>query len=50
MIYFLTDIDECLSTPCDKNAVCANTEGSFTCKCNTGYSGDGFGCTGKISN
>jgi len=44
---FFIDIDECLSTPCDKNATCDNTDGSFTCTCNTGYSGDGFDCKGK---
>jgi hypothetical protein len=42
------DIDECASTPCDFNAVCANTDGNFTCTCHTGYSGDGFNCAGKI--
>jgi hypothetical protein len=50
-LYFshnFTDIDECASTPCDKNAACNNTDGSFTCICKTGYSGDGFNCTGKI--
>jgi hypothetical protein len=25
-----------------------NTDGSFMCTCKTGYSGDGFNCTGKI--
>jgi hypothetical protein len=42
-----TDIDECAATPCDVNAACVNTDGSFTCTCNTGYSGDGFSCAGK---
>ena len=23
---------------------CTNTDGSFSCKCNTGYVGDGFSC------
>ena len=35
---------------CDVNAECNNTEGSYFCTCNAGYSGDGFGCTGKFIN
>ncbi|XP_071492238.1 uncharacterized protein [Diadema antillarum] len=34
------DFDECLSLDdnnCDVNAICINTEGSFTCQCNGGY-------------
>ena len=48
LLLLFIDIDECASTPCDKNATCDNTDGSFTCTCNTGYSGDGFDCKGKI--
>lgn len=42
-----TDIDECtLGTDnCDANATCSNTPGSFSCACNTGYSGNGVICT-----
>ncbi|WP_437933073.1 EGF domain-containing protein [Sorangium sp. So ce341] len=42
-----TDIDECAlgTDDCDANAACTNTPGSFTCACNTGYSGDGTTCT-----
>ena len=45
-----TNIDECTAGPgCDANAACADTDGSFTCTCNSGYSGDGTtggtGCT-----
>eukprot|EP00484_Ammonia_sp_Unknown_P010312 CAMPEP_0197072460 /NCGR_PEP_ID=MMETSP1384-20130603/210108_1 /TAXON_ID=29189 /ORGANISM="Ammonia sp." /LENGTH=496 /DNA_ID=CAMNT_0042511277 /DNA_START=138 /DNA_END=1628 /DNA_ORIENTATION=+ len=41
------DENECaLGThSCDSNAVCTNTAGSYTCECNTGYSGDGYSCT-----
>jgi len=42
------DIDECAENNggCHAQAVCNNTEGSFTCTCNPGYTGDGFNCTG----
>ena len=45
-----TDIDECLK-PSDNTCAaeedggfCANTEGSYTCGCSAGYSGDGMTC------
>ena len=51
---FSTDIDECNEDPgsdyshnCHVDATCTNTAGSFTCACNTGYSGNGVDCTGK---
>ena len=45
---FLTDIDECSLNinNCDNNAFCTNTNGSFTCACKNGYSGDGESCEG----
>ena len=44
-----SDIDECTSgdNNCDANAQCENIDGSFTCICNAGYSGDGVNCHGK---
>ena len=44
------DIDECAGDiggddpPCAENADCINNEGSFTCKCADGFSGDGVTC------
>ena len=37
------DDDECIdgTHTCDANGACTNTEGSFTCECNAGYTGDG---------
>ena len=43
------DVDECIGEvyPCDPNASCNNSIGSFSCTCLTGYSGNGMTCTGK---
>ena len=44
-----SDVNECQdgSQPCDTQASCTNTDGSFDCTCNSGYEGDGQSCTGK---
>ena len=51
MVFFplLLDVDECAenSHKCHGNAYCNNTVGSYNCTCNSGYSGNGFNCTGK---
>ena len=47
-LLILTDIIECSIQPCDENASCENTAGSFTCTCNEGFTGNGFICTGII--
>ena len=36
-----------MDSPCSNNAECKNTEGSFTCECNSGFDGDGFNCIGN---
>ena len=46
---YVLDVDECTddTDTCDINAVCSNTNGSYTCHCKSGYSGNGMTCTGK---
>lgn len=46
--YFL-DINECADgiDNCNANADCTNTDGSFDCACQTGYTGDGRNCEGR---
>ena len=46
------DNNECAdgTNNCHANAACTNTDGSFTCACNTGYSGNGVTCTGRAEN
>lgn len=43
------DLDECSGdgegNDCHSNALCTNTDGSFTCECVEGYAGDGTVCT-----
>ena len=50
MIKTVTDINECEMDPmpCDANADCTDTSGSFTCTCRLGYTGNGFACDGML--
>lgn len=41
--------DTCASNNCDSNAECLRSPGSYTCRCNDGYFGDGLNCTGKFA-
>ena len=38
----------CSTNPCDINAGCTDTTGSYICTCNTGFTGSGIVCTGKM--
>jgi len=41
-----SDINECSAalSDCDVNADCQNTQGSYTCSCIAGFTGDGKTC------
>ena len=43
-------MDECARGVdfCHDNATCNNTEGSYTCICDSGYTGNGLFCTSKF--
>ena len=44
------DVDECAigNHSCHDDATCYNTEGSYTCSCNIGYTGNGSFCMRKF--
>ena len=50
LIYYLSDVNECSVElhDCSATATCTNTEGSFLCYCNPGYSGNGTYCIGMF--
>ena len=33
---------------CGENAECLNTEGSYSCGCKSGFTGDGYNCTSTL--
>ena len=43
-----SDFDECSSepSPCDENADCVNSDGSYSCTCKQGFTGNGAICEG----
>jgi len=45
-----TDVNECADdtlNACHQHAACTNTDGSYNCTCNQGYSGNGYICNRK---
>ena len=53
MSTYFVDIDECdtgVGTHnCSNNGTCADVDGSYSCSCDDGYTGDGFNCTSKYT-
>ena len=51
MLLSNSDIDECTTDMdnCSEKATCADTDGSFLCTCNDGYTGYGVVCHGQLA-
>ena len=50
IMYINIDINECLNYNGACGQICTNTNGSYTCSCNSGFQikNDGHNCTGII--
>ena len=50
ILHCLLDINECndSTSVCGDNAICNDTQGSYICTCQDGFSGDGFNCSGVM--
>ena len=46
----MPDFDECSlePIPCDENADCTNNDGSYSCTCKQGFTGNGSICEGVL--
>lgn len=47
----ISDENECasdISNTCNIDAICSDTEGSFTCSCKAGFTGNGITCRGRL--
>ena len=36
---YFTEVDECMSYPCDNDGTCVDAANSYICECPSGYSG-----------
>ena len=52
LFILILDIDECSTepSPCDQNADCTNSDGSYSCACKQGFTGNGTTCEGTKEN
>ena len=48
-IYVLSDVDECVYDVCPDHANCLNTDGDYTCKCDSGLVNIGGKCEGTCT-
>ena len=43
-----SEIDECISNPCQAHAFCKDAINSYDCTCEEGFTGDGTTCKGNL--
>ena len=51
ILILFSEFSECNSTEsdtCDENAVCIKIGNDVNCECVSGYTGNGFNCSGKV--
>ena len=48
MLLVIADINECHNVSCGENATCTDEVGNYSCECDSGFTGDGYNCTGMI--
>lgn len=51
VLYYPVDMNECdlgITDICHEYASCTNTNGSYICTCDVGYTGSGQNCTGML--
>lgn len=48
---YIADEDECSldQHKCDQFARCVNQHGGYDCVCESGFTGDGFSCEGRMT-
>ena len=47
MLLVIADINECHNVSCGEDATCTDEVGNYSCECDSGFTGDGYNCTGK---
>ena len=47
MLLVIADINDCHNVSCGENATCIDEVGNYSCECDSGFTGDGYNCTGK---
>ena len=47
VLLVIADINDCHNVSCGENATCIDEVGNYSCECDSGFTGDGYNCTGE---